>query len=107
MTTFLTVPFAEKDQAKSLGARWNAERKKWYVPAGTDLAEFKKWLGGATSKTAALQTSTSLQPVSSKPAPQMEHIGLTITGNDFVKLDHDCVPWLPCADCDAMLQLKR
>ena len=27
----LEVPFAEKETAKSLGARWNPAEKKWYV----------------------------------------------------------------------------
>ena len=40
----LKVPFNEKDQAKSLGARWNAESKCWYVPQGVDPAPFGKWL---------------------------------------------------------------
>ena len=40
----LKVPFNEKDQAKSLGARWNAEGKLWYVPAGVEVAPFEKWL---------------------------------------------------------------
>lgn len=26
----LKVPFAEKDEAKQLGARWDGERKVWY-----------------------------------------------------------------------------
>lgn len=40
----LKVPFAEKDEAKQLGARWDAAKKKWYVPLGTDLAPFSRWL---------------------------------------------------------------
>lgn len=42
----LKVPFAEKDEAKQLGARWDAKQKKWYVPLGTDLAPFSRWLSG-------------------------------------------------------------
>ena len=45
----LKVPFNEKDQAKSLGARWNAEAKVWYVPQGVDAAPFEKWLSSAPS----------------------------------------------------------
>ena len=41
---FLTVSIEEKDAAKALGARWNADLKKWFVPAGVDLTPFKKWL---------------------------------------------------------------
>ena len=43
----LKVPFNEKDQAKSLGARWNVEAKLWYVPQGVDAAPFAKWLSSA------------------------------------------------------------
>jgi len=28
---FLNVPFAEKDKAKAKGAKWNPEKKKWYI----------------------------------------------------------------------------
>jgi hypothetical protein len=40
---FLVVPFAEKDGAKALGARWDAAARKWYVPAGKDRDAFKQW----------------------------------------------------------------
>jgi large subunit ribosomal protein L7/L12 len=42
--TFLNVPIEQKDEAKHLGARWNAEVKKWFVPAGVDIDKFTKWL---------------------------------------------------------------
>lgn len=42
-STLLAVPFAEKDAAKKLGARWNAERRAWYVPPGIDVALFSRW----------------------------------------------------------------
>jgi hypothetical protein len=45
----LKVPFNEKDQAKSLGARWNAEAKLWYVPQGVDAAPFEKWMTSAAN----------------------------------------------------------
>ncbi len=41
--TLLKVPYAEKDEAKQLGARWDPKRKKWYVPAGVDTAPFERW----------------------------------------------------------------
>jgi hypothetical protein len=40
---YLKVPFAEKDEAKALGARWDAAKKKWYVPAGKDPELFSQW----------------------------------------------------------------
>ena len=42
-STVLAVPFAEKDAAKKLGARWNAERRSWYVPPGADVSLFSRW----------------------------------------------------------------
>ncbi len=50
---FLNVPFAQKDEAKALGARWNADKKKWYVPDGVDTTPFSRWTA------ATQQTSTS------------------------------------------------
>ncbi len=47
--TSLKVSFNEKDQAKALGARWNAEAKQWYVPQGVDTAPFAKWFADAPS----------------------------------------------------------
>ena len=43
---YLEVPFREKDQAKALGARWDAVRRKWFVPAELcdDLTPFQRWL---------------------------------------------------------------
>ena len=77
----LKVPFAEKDQAKSLGARWNGELKVWYVPPGTDSAPFAKWFSDAptsasaaspAAKKAAAKTSanTSTSSTADNFAPQ-------------------------------------
>lgn len=40
----LNVPYEEKDEAKSLGARWNPELKKWYVERKENYHKFKKWI---------------------------------------------------------------
>lgn len=42
--TDLDVPYKEKDAAKALGAEWDAERSKWFVPPCTALAPFRRWL---------------------------------------------------------------
>lgn len=41
---YLSVPFEEKDIAKSKGARWEPEKRKWYVPEGLDSLHFIKWI---------------------------------------------------------------
>lgn len=40
----LKVPYANKDAAKALGARWDADRKTWYAPAGARLEAFAEWM---------------------------------------------------------------
>jgi hypothetical protein len=40
----LEVPYQEKELAKALGARWNPQRKVWYVVDRDDLTPFAKWL---------------------------------------------------------------
>ncbi|WP_229632085.1 DUF5710 domain-containing protein [Pseudoduganella violaceinigra] len=45
--TILNVPYAEKDEAKRLGARWDAARKKWYVPPGVSMEPFSRWTSGS------------------------------------------------------------
>lgn len=44
METTLQVPFSEKEEAKRVGARWNATGKVWFAPEGADLSWFMKWL---------------------------------------------------------------
>lgn len=59
----LKVPFNEKDQAKSLGARWNAESKHWYVPQGIDAAPFEKWF---TSSPTSAPAQSGFKPTAAK-----------------------------------------
>lgn len=40
---YLKVPFAEKEEAKRLGARWDQDSKRWFVPGERDLTPFAKW----------------------------------------------------------------
>jgi len=54
INTPLKVPFKEKDEAKSLGARWNPTAKHWYIPEGLDDAPFIKWLDGTTTESASI-----------------------------------------------------
>ncbi len=41
---YIYVPYKDKEEAKSLGAKWDNESKKWYVPSNADLKQFSKWL---------------------------------------------------------------
>lgn len=49
--TYLTTHYKDRAQVKALGARWDGESKRWYVPDGFDLSPFSAWLvtGGLTA----------------------------------------------------------
>ena len=40
---YLAVPYAERQEAKALGARWDAVKKVWYVGPEADRGKIAKW----------------------------------------------------------------
>ena len=53
---YLNCPYSEKDECKQLGARWDNESRKWYIPVGidtepfgADVEPFQKWMGISSS----------------------------------------------------------
>lgn len=87
----LKVPYAEKDEAKALGARWNSAGKAWYVPDGKDEAPFARWFTAGGSAPAT--------PSASKDS----FSGAPVTGKHFVQLEHDCNPFSVCPVCAPVL----
>lgn len=78
----LNVPYAEKDEAKALGARWNPKKRSWYVPDGVAIEPFARWSGGAAPS--SRQDSRASQAV---------------VGRNVQPWQHDCNPFAPCAHC--------
>ena len=66
-TTNLKVPFSEKDQAKALGAKWNAELKQWYVPQGVDAKPFEKWFTNSPTVSRSITETVSQKPAETQP----------------------------------------
>lgn len=90
----LKVPYAEKDEAKALGARWNAARKAWYVPDGTEAAPFERWLtkdDGAQSPVPAAGKGSAAKVDS--------YVGKPTVGEHYIELEHDCNPFTECGEC--------
>lgn len=50
--TYLNSKFEERAQVKALGARWDPDLRKWYVPSGLDLEQFATWLPAASAPSA-------------------------------------------------------
>jgi hypothetical protein len=41
---YLDVPYAKKDQAKALGARWDPHRRQWWAPPDSPSGAFSRWV---------------------------------------------------------------
>lgn len=97
----LKVPFAEKDAAKKLGARWDAANKLWYVEGKPDMAPFAKWSPTQRDASAPSAPTTSGRPAA-KAKTQTE--GLLIVGSRYVEQPRvcDCLPWEQCDKCRAV-----
>ncbi|GAB3256874.1 DUF5710 domain-containing protein [Chitinimonas naiadis] len=99
MRTNLVVPFAEKDKAKKLGARWDPARKVWYVENVADLGAFAEWmpeLAGAKAP-AAKKPTTAVRSSAAKPPSDAETAVV-------IAVSCDCLPWLGCEKCQPTLK---
>jgi hypothetical protein len=98
MRTNLQVPFAEKEDAKKLGARWDAARKLWYVENKDDMTAFARWLAKDSPTTRA-----SPAPSKQSLAKPNQTEGIKTVGSHYVKHPRvcDCPPWEVCDLCRA------
>ena len=97
MRTNLKVPFAEKDEAKKLGARWDPARKLWYVENKDDMTPFERWISGSNAADAEVASST-------RSAVKNDHSpAITVVGSKYVEHPRvcDCLPWDDCDACRA------
>ncbi|ASF45255.1 DUF5710 domain-containing protein [Methylovulum psychrotolerans] len=85
---YLTVPYAQKDAAKALGARWDAAVKKWYVPADKELVLFAQWQVDAGVPVAA----TPAKAKASGGTTRASTVTVAAAG-DFVAYNGDAPPW--------------
>jgi hypothetical protein len=86
----LVTPFAEKETAKALGARWDAAKKLWYITDVTDLTPFMRWIPNLE---AASAPASSAAKVPAKTSPGV------ITKSTVVIPHCGCqvLPWVDCA----------
>lgn len=80
--TLLFVPFAQKEAAKKLGAKWDKEQKSWYVDAGADLSTgISQWI--LASPQTALESYTKEDP-HIEFARELSQYGLEIEGDPIM-----------------------
>lgn len=107
---FLTVPYAEKDAAKALGARWNPTRRRWYVADGVSTEPFAKWIDAASATASASTATATSGGGAAKPGARAgsgrvdSYQGKTVVGVNYVALEHDCNPLEECPSCRQTLE---
>ena len=81
----LVCPYEEKDEAKSLGARWDPGRKVWYIVDVEDLTPFAKWIPVLSRFSRDMKPKKVVKPV-------------TTVGMNSIRLSCACkvLPWEDC-----------
>lgn len=80
---YLNVPFAEKDEVKNAGGRWDGDRRQWYYLSDKDSTPFSKWY----SADQASQHTTPAK-IGNKPPPKTQQNN---SNNDDLDSDLDAI----------------
>lgn len=99
----LKVPFAEKDEAKKLGARWDAAKKVWYIADKEDLAPFARWSPTPNLVSPAPASKSAARTGQRSPAPDQDGSTAFEVGRHYVEQVRvcACLPWEVCDACRA------
>ena len=114
---FLNVPFAEKDEAKRLGARWDPDAQRWWAdPSKCRLDELRRWLPRDESSLPRAPAATSA-PLPPPQGPRQPAVRLTLLGLPtrcwkchnmttalvgLLPADGDAYDMLDCSDPDVL-----
>lgn len=69
---YLDVAYKDRDMAKRLGARWDPSVKRWYCPAGSDLARIFAWRKAAVTTRVDPHMHMTRRPRPAAPAQNFE-----------------------------------
>ena len=58
---YINCPYNEKDECKQLGARWDIDKRQWYIPAGLNTEPFQKWIDASSIKKKKIQQELTLR----------------------------------------------
>ncbi len=93
----LVTPFAEKDAAKALGARWDSAKKLWYIVDVADLTPFLRWIPNVETATQE-SVESSAQPMLQAEANPIRRSAGVITTSSVTMVHCGCKvrPWEDC-----------
>ena len=76
---YLDVAYKDRDLAKRLGARWDPSVKRWYCPAGSDLARIFGWRQAAVAPVDPhVHLAAPRRPRSSPPPARSQNFELSL-----------------------------
>ena len=82
---YLAVPYGEKNVAKALGARWDAEKKSWYAASEADADKLSRWTPDRQTAAIAVGQGSTLTP-RDEFAAALQTLGMQL-GDDHPVLD--------------------
>jgi len=91
--TYLITEFRDKDAVKSLGARWDALRRQWYVPPGLDLAGFASWLPDTGQATTVAESGSASQSNPFSSLSTTSHLSVSPTATATAAVSSTAVGW--------------
>jgi hypothetical protein len=68
---YLSVPYAEREEAKAAGAKWDAREKLWYIGPEATRAGLAKWL---------LENAAAAVPIQERIGKYMERVDPAVSG---------------------------
>ena len=93
----LVTPFAEKDAAKALGARWDSTKKLWYIVDVADLTPFQRWIPNLEADKQAAAGSDAQQTQQTEVGLIRRSAGVITTSAFAVaRCGCDVRPWDEC-----------
>lgn len=93
----LVTPFAEKDAAKALGARWDSTKKLWYIVDVADFTPFLRWIPNLEAAKQAAAGSDAQQTQQTDGGLIRRSAGvITMSTIAVVHCGCDVRPWEDC-----------
>ena len=69
---YINVRYEERLEAKKLGAKWDGQKKSWYIPQGVDREPFQKWFKNPVENNKIEHAEHGRSVPESAPKPSVE-----------------------------------
>src|SRR3954470_11843609 len=79
MDVYLITAFRDREGVKTLGARWGANARRWYVPDGRDLVPFARWLPAEAGVLVSAETSVAVACAEDQPLAPVAERGIPLS----------------------------